>query len=111
MATHRKQLVDSRPEPFNPIIDSLGLRVVYHLVGSSIECNDGKRYTFPKHLIGEDGKTLVLWCTGGDYSFGGWEPWHDGMNGGRYSGINEALNWVRVAKGVRAGTIADFRGA
>jgi len=112
MAARRKvQLVDSRPAPFYPIIEVLGLRVVYHLVGSTVECSDGARYVLPKHLIGEDGKTLVLWCVGGDYSFGGWEPWHDGMNGGRYSTISGALNWVRVAKGIRAGTITDFRGS
>lgn len=66
----------------------------------------------PKDIIGQDGATAILWRSRNDpnYDFDGWEPWHDGMIGGRYKLLASALSWVQRARDVRAGKATDFRG-
>ena len=66
----------------------------------------------PKDMIGRDGVTAILWRSKDDpnYDFDGWEPWHDGMAGGRYKMLASALSWVQRARDVRAGKATDFRG-
>jgi hypothetical protein len=66
----------------------------------------------PKDLIGLDGTTAILWRSKNDpnYDFDGWEPWHDGMSGGRKRTLASALHWVQRARDVRAGKATDFRG-
>lgn len=106
-----KTLADTRPADFLAIADELGLRCVCYL-NEAVECLDGTCRWLPRDLIGVDGKTLVIFRHADrDYAIDGWAPWHDGMFGGRYNSISAALNWVRIAKGVRAGTIQDFMGA
>lgn len=67
-------------------------------------------YWVPENLIGKDGKTAILFqpSTTGNYRFDGWEPWHDGMFGGRVESLDSALAWVKRAREVRAGTEEDF---
>ena len=65
----------------------------------------------PRDILGEDGKTLILWREADrNYSTPGYEPWHDGMFGGRRSSIHSALEWVQRAKDIRAGKARDFLG-
>lgn len=106
------QLPKALPENFLAIADSLNLRVVCYL-HESVECSNGHTYWLPQDLIGHDGKTLIIYRRAheGNYSVAGWEPWHDGMFGGRSTTIHGALHWVKTAYGVRAGTVQDFRGA
>jgi hypothetical protein len=102
---------DIRPVNFLAVADDLGLTVVSYL-HESIECNDGVSRWLPRDLIGRDGKSLIVFRSADrEYSINGWCPWHDGMFGGRCQTISSALHWIKTAKGVRAGTIADFRGA
>lgn len=100
-----------RPANFQAIAHDLCLRTVSYL-NKSLECDDGVSRWIPRDLIGEDGKSLVIYRTADrEYAIDGWEPWHDGMFGGRHESILSALHWIKTAMGVRAGTITDFRGA
>lgn len=102
---------DLRPDNFYLTIDHLGLRVISHS-NEAVTCNDGVPRWLPRDLIGRDGKTVVIWRhKDREYGIDGWEPWHDGMFGGRYQTIGAALHWVKVAKDVRAGRRADFMAA
>lgn len=104
-------IVPYRPANFLADADALGLNVVSHR-HEAIECDDGVRRWLPRDLIGRDGKTLIVYREiDREYSIAGWEPWHDGMFGGRYPTISSALHWVSVALDVRAGRRSDFRGA
>lgn len=101
---------DTRPPDFYATIRSLKLRVIRH-GREAVTCNDGIPRFLPLDMIGTDGKTVIIYRRkDGDYDFPGWEPWHDGMNGGRYRRVTEALHWVQLAHDVRAGRRADFRG-
>ena len=73
---------------------------------------DGGEEWLPRDLIGEDGKSLIVWRSAADggYSVDGYHPWHDGMFGGCYPEIHNALAWVERAIAVRAGTAKDFMG-
>lgn len=111
MTARRKIKVDLRPGNFLAEAEDLGLRTVSYL-HEAVECNDGEHRWLPRDLVGTDGKSLIVYREADrEYSIDGWCPWHDGMFGGRYRNFESALNWVRTAKGVRAGTIRDFRGA
>lgn len=113
MARKTKVLLPAAlPTNFLAIAESLNLRVVCYL-NEFQECSDGHTYWLPRDLIGADGKTLIIYRQAGEgnYSVAGWQPWHDGMFGGRNTTIHGALHWVKTAYDVRAGTISDFRGA
>ena len=74
---------------------------------------DGGEEWLPRDLIGEDAKTLIIWRPAGPdsgYDVAGYHPWHDGMFGGCYPEIHNALAWVERARAVRAGTEKDFMG-
>lgn len=108
--TKRKQ-APRKPGNFQATASDLGLTTVCYL-NVAVECEDGVSRWLPRDLIGDDGKSLIIYRSADrEYNIDGWEPWHDGMFGGRRDSIESALHWIRVAKGVRAGTIADFRGA
>lgn len=72
---------------------------------------DGKNW-LPRDIIGKDGKTLIVYrlAADGEYRIDGWEPWHDGMFGGRRENVQSAFAWVERAIAVRAGTAKDFLG-
>lgn len=111
MTARRKEKPNTRPGNFQATAHDLGLTVVSYL-RDSVECNDGVSRWLPRDLVGADGKSLIVYRVADrEYSIDGWDPWHDGMFGGRRSSIENALHWIRTAKGVRAGTISDFRGA
>lgn len=66
----------------------------------------------PRDIVGRDGKTLIVYRrSDSEYGIDGWEPWHDGMFGGRRADILSALAWVERARDVRAGRAKDFLGA
>lgn len=94
--------------------DELGLRAVSYLnVSRRVHFSDGEQREewLPRDLVGGDGKTLIVWRhLDGSYAIPGWEPWHDGMFGGRYADILNALAWVERARDVRAGRAKDFLG-
>ena len=74
---------------------------------------DGGEEWLPRDLIGDDAKTLIVWRRAGPdsgYDVAGYHPWHDGMFGGCYPEIHNALAWVECAIGVRNGTRKDFLG-
>lgn len=108
-----KPATDSRPGNFLAATDALGLRAISYRrgPGTALECRDGQRRCLPRDLIGTDGKTLIVFREADhDYSIAGYEPWHDGMFGGRRESIESALAWVQAAREVRAGTRASFLG-
>lgn len=72
----------------------------------------GASYWLPRDLIGNDGKTAIIYrlASDGEYSINGWEPWHAGMFGGRYENVANALAWVDRAIAVKAGKARDFLG-
>lgn len=109
-AARKKILKQAKPADFQAFARDLGLTTVSYL-HEAVECDDGVLRRLPRDLIGVDGMSLIVFReSDSEYSFAGWCPWHDGMFGGRYMDIGQALNWVRTAKKVRAGTVADFRG-
>ena len=71
---------------------------------------DGERvYWLPRDIIGTDGKTLIVYRKADDTCrIDGWEPWHDGMFGGRRENVESAFAWVQRAKDMRAGKAKDF---
>lgn len=95
------------PKPLQPShherIAALGLRVVsYRNVAQGNEW-------LPRDMLGP--ATLVIYRKADEYySIDGWEPWHDGMFGGRYKDIRNALAWVERAVAVRAALASDFLG-
>ncbi len=92
-------------------IKDLGLYVVSYRNESRLVV-DGSEW-LPRDLIGKDGKTLIVWRPAGPdsgYDVAGYHPWHDGMFGGCYPEIHNALAWVECAIGVRNGTRKDFLG-
>jgi len=98
------------PGNFQTQITALGLRATCYL-NVSVICDDGANLWLPRDLIGDDGKTLIIYRPAdSSYSIDGWEPWHDGMFGGRRDRIGNVLAWVARAKAVRAGTASNFRG-
>ena len=91
-------------------IEALGLRTIAYL-DYAIECASGVKEWAPRDIIGADGKTAVLYREmDRNYGFSGWEPWHDGMFGGRYRDIHSALAWIERAIDIRAGRETDFLG-
>ena len=97
-------------------IDALGLTTIsYSRDAVLVQLPDGdtRAEWLPRDLIGTDGKTAIIHrnANDGNYSIDGWEPWHDGMFGGRYESIHSALHWVEVARDVRAGKRDNFQGA
>lgn len=88
------------------LTDELGLRATRYLNETT---EDGK-YWLPADLLGADGKTLVIYRRAGDgsYAVDGWEPWHDGMHGGRHTSYLAMLGWVRRAREIRAGKATHF---
>jgi hypothetical protein len=99
---------DTRPANFYETIADLGLRVISHST-TTIVCSDGTPRFLPRDLVGRDGKTVVIWREKDrKYAIDGWEPWHDGMSGGRCSTIGAALGWVQTAKDIRAGKRSHF---
>lgn len=93
------------------LIRKLDLTIVTYLY-TEIVVEGDESFWVPRDMIGADGKTMIIYRRGGDgsYRFAGWEPWHDGMFGGRYETVSNALSWVQCARDVRAGIVADFRG-
>lgn len=91
-------------------IGDLGLTVIAHQSKAVV---DGGRVLYaPRDLIGKDGKTAILFrfASDGEYNIDGWEPWHDGMVGGRRECLSSALAWVERARDIRAGKASDFLG-
>lgn len=89
-------------------ISVMGLRTVSYR-NVSQRYDDGSDEWLPQDIIGLN--TLIVYRISDDrYSIAGWEPWHDGMFGGRYSDIHNALAWVQRALDIRAGRAIDFLG-
>ena len=99
---------DIRPANFYEMIGDLKLRVI-SCSNTVTVCNDGMPRYLPRDLVGRDGRTVVIWREKDrSYSIAGWEPWHDGMFGGRHETIGQALGWVKTAKDIRAGKRDHF---
>lgn len=118
MAKARRRKVETPQLPPSHLIraQELGLREISFqnkAVEVQIAPGETRREWLPQDLIGLDGKTVIIYrlANDGNYSIDGWEPWHDGMWGGRRENIHNALAWVERAKAVRAGTAKDFLGA
>lgn len=112
--TTRKRLPD--PTPFSHLIriDQLGLHAVSYrdaAVRCALPNGEFRNEWLPRDIIGKDGKSLIIWRPVDDvYSIAGYEPWHDGMFGGRKLSIHSTLNWIERAIDVRAGRAKDFLG-
>ncbi len=107
-----KTLPSPLPESHLRRAQALGLRAVCYL-NTSREVADGSREWLPRDLIGDDARSLIVWRPAGEdsgYGVAGYHPWHDGMFGGCYPEIHNALAWIERAKAVRAGTARDFLG-
>ena len=111
----KKTIPETLPSAHLIRAQELGLREVSFLRDSvKVDLGDGttRNEWLPRDLIGTDGKSLIIFRSADEtYSIDGYEPWHDGMWGGRKASIHSALHWVETAIGVRAGTIKDFLGA
>ena len=108
----RKLTIVPKPLPASHLmrIQNLGLMAVSYRRDSR-ECDDGTREWLPRDIIGKDGKSLIVWREAdSEYTTAGYEPWHDGMFGGRRAEIHNALSWLERAIAVRNGTAKDFLG-
>lgn len=106
----KKQIARPLSESHLQRIGVLGLRAVSYL-HEAVACANGTTEWLPRDIIGADGKTLVVHRKADDvYTIDGWEPWHDGMFGGRYASIHNALAWVERAIDIRAGRASNFLG-
>jgi hypothetical protein len=88
----KKAEVPTLPQSHLIKIDRLGMRTVAYL-STFVATAAGRNEWLPRDIIGNDGKSLVIYREGGDYHFAGWEPWRDGHFGGRYETILGALAW------------------
>ncbi len=88
-----------------------GLRAISYLSARDMPPIDG--HSWPRDIIGLDGKSLIYFRRAGDanFDFDGWEVWHDGMFGGRRTSPRACLGWLRRAREIRAGTAKDFFGS
>lgn len=109
-ARHAKAALDRRIAEqgisYNPsVMQELSLRVTCYLN----QTDKTGKYWLPRDMVGADGKTLIVYQTADDrYSINGWQPWHDGMFGGRYTSPDTAMAWVRTAREIRAGSRSHF---
>lgn len=108
MPRKTKTVAAPAPIDFTILIKELGLRVVSYLPGAEVMVGD-RILALPRDLVGCDGKSLLVHRVADrDYAIDGWCVEHDGMFGGRYPDINNALCWLRTAHDVRAGKRDTF---
>ena len=113
MAKPRKRTAPAPqfPESHGMWAQALGLRAICYLnTAREVRYEGGTRSEWlPRDLVGRDGLSVVIYHKADDhYAIDGWEPWHDGMHGGRNVDILSALAWIERAKAIRAGTAKDF---
>lgn len=89
-------------------IDALKLRVIcyrHEHVACAVEGDTEPRNEWlPRDIVAEDGKSVIIFReTDSHYACDGYEPWHDGMHGGRCESIHSALCWIETARDIRAG--------
>ena len=110
----KKKLFPPTPASHLERLDAMDLHVVSYLNQSitvTAGQGDQRNEWLPRDIIGTGGKDLIVWREPDkSYSIAGWEPWHDGLFGGRKQSIHAALNWIQRARDVRAGTAKDFLG-
>lgn len=95
-------------------IDAMKLQIVSFLDESAdiMRESETHREQLPADIIGDNGKTLIVYRHAGDkrngYSISGWDVWRDGMFGGMNQSIHSALGWVERAREIRAGLRDHF---
>ena len=118
-AKRKRKPKTPKPEPLPRShldrIKAMGLTVIcYSNVCITVEpwANGEPRSAewLPRDLVGDAGKTVIIFrpANDGNYYVAGWEPWHDGMFGGRCTNIHNALAWVERARDICAGRATHF---